>query len=446
MSAYADRLEALAAEAADRCTGCGKCFEACPTAREIGLDAGEAKARVGELLTLTQGGGLAADGLQKWLNACDGSARCTDACPEGINVRQWVTIAKLKALNVARAPEVGAANAANRFRHMAQAVRLLASMQLPSETLKKILEPAERRTAEVLFYTGCNVLRTPHIVLNVMDILDAMQLDFDVVGGTAHCCGVYQFQEADMPTYERMGHRTFQRLGQSGTSKVLTWCPTCTKNFDELEKDVEEPFFDLGHVSEFLAENLGALKARFIDQPKRRVVIHEHLGIGATVDSIRRLLGAVPNLEIVDLVQDSGFSYACGGQAAKFKDRERAIHRALAEGAVAAGADTIVTMYHSCHRALAGAEAAYPLRVVNFTDVIAEALGRGGHPDYYRLYKTGGAMDEAVAAARQFLASNGVRIDQASVQSLTADIFDETGLAGSRDAFAEAFTALAKEG
>ncbi len=446
MSAYADRLEALAAEAADRCTGCGKCFEVCPTAREIGLDAAEAKVRVGELAALTVNGGPAADGLQKWLNACDGSARCTDACPEGINVRQWVTIAKMKALNATRPREVGAANAAGRFRHMAQAVRLLASMQLPSETLKKILEPAERRTAEILFYTGCNVLRTPHIVLNVMDILDAMQLDFDVVGGTAHCCGVYQFQEADLPTYERMGHRTFQRFGQSGASKVLTWCPTCTKNFDELEKDVEEPFFDLGHISEFLAANLDALKARFIDQPKRRVVIHEHLGIGATVDSIRRLLSAVPNLELVELVQDSGFSYACGGQAAKFKGREQAIHRALAEGAVAAGADTIVTMYHSCHRALAGAEAVYPLRVVNFTDVIAEALGRGGHPDYYRLYKAGGAMDEAVAAARQFLANNGVRIDEASVQSLTADIFDETGLAGSREAFAQAFTALAKEG
>lgn len=446
MSAYADRLEALAAEAADRCTGCGKCFEVCPTALEIGLDAGEAKARVSELSALTCEGGPAADGLQKWLNACDGSARCSDACPEGINVRQWVTIAKMKALNAARPREVGATNAANRFRHMAQAVRLLASMQLPSETLKKILEPAERRTAEILFYTGCNVLRTPHIVLNVMDILDALQLDFDVVGGTAHCCGVYQFQEADLPTYERMGHRTFQRFGQSGASKVLTWCPTCTKNFDELEKDVEEPFFDLGHISEFLAANLDALKARFVDQPKRRVVIHEHLGIGATVDSIRKLLSAVPNLELVELVQDSGFSYACGGQAAKFKGREQAIHRALAEGAVAAGADTIVTMYHSCHRALAGAEAAYPLRVVNFTDVLAEALGRGGHPDYYRLYKAGGAMDEAVAAARQFLANNGVRIDEASVQSLTADIFDETGLAGSREAFAQAFTALAKEG
>jgi len=445
LSAYAERLEALAAEAADRCTGCGKCFEVCPTAREIGLDAGEAKLRVGELVTLTRGA-APAEGVQKWLNACDGSARCNEACPEDINVRQWVTIAKMKALEATRPRTEGATNAANRFRHMAQAVRLLASMQLPSDTLQRILAPAERRTSDVLFYTGCNVLRTPHIVLNVMDILDALELDFDVVGGTAHCCGVYQFQEADLPTYERMGHRTFQRFGQSGASKVLTWCPTCTKNFDELEKDVEPPAFDLGHVSEFLAANLETLKARFKpDQPRRRVVIHEHLGIGATLSSIATLLKAVPNLELIELPQDSGFSYACGGQAAKFKGREQAIHRALAEGAVAARADTIVTMYHSCHRALSGAEAVYPVKVVNFTDVLAEALGRGGHPDYYQLYKKGGAMDEAVAAARKFLTDNGVQVDENSVQSLTADIFNETGLAGGREAFAQAFTGLARE-
>ena len=343
MTSYADRLEALVESSAERCTTCGKCFEACPTVREIGLDAGESKGRVGELLSLTREGGPAAEGLSKWLNACDGSARCSDACPEGINVRQWVTIAKLQALQAERPAEVGATNAANRFRHMAQAVRLLASMQLPSETLKRILAPAEKRRAEVLFYTGCNVLRTPHIVLNVMDILDGLGLDFDVVGGTAHCCGVYQFQEADLPTYERIGHRTFQRLGQSGAARVLTWCPTCTKNFDELEKDAAPPSFDLGHVSEFLAGNLDELKRHFLPgQPRRRVVIHEHLGIGATLSSMHRLLSAVPNLELLTIEQDSGFSYACGGQAAKFKDREQAIHRALAEGAIAAGADTIV--------------------------------------------------------------------------------------------------------
>ena len=76
MTSYADRLEAIVEASADRCTSCGKCFEACPTAREIGLDMGEAKVRVGELLALTREGGPAADSLTKWLNACDGSARC----------------------------------------------------------------------------------------------------------------------------------------------------------------------------------------------------------------------------------------------------------------------------------------------------------------------------------------------------------------------------------
>jgi len=47
LSAYAERLEALAADAADRCTACGKCFEVCPTARDNpGLDAGDAVQRV----------------------------------------------------------------------------------------------------------------------------------------------------------------------------------------------------------------------------------------------------------------------------------------------------------------------------------------------------------------------------------------------------------------
>jgi heterodisulfide reductase subunit D len=55
LSTYAERLEALAADAADRCTTCGKCFEVCPTAREAGLDIGQAVQRVDELKALTSG-------------------------------------------------------------------------------------------------------------------------------------------------------------------------------------------------------------------------------------------------------------------------------------------------------------------------------------------------------------------------------------------------------
>ena len=444
MTTYAEQLDAIAAAAAARCTTCGKCAEVCPTAREIGLDTSDAPALVRGLQAITRNAAAGGEAA-RWLAACDGSARCSDACPEGINVRQWVTIARLKSVEASKAEAARQAAGAQRFRTMAQAVRLLASMQLPSELLNRILAPAESRQAEVLFYTGCNMLKTPHIVFNVMDLLDTLKLDYDVVGGPSHCCGVLQFQEGDLPTYEKIGGRTFRRFGQSGAQQVLTWCPTCTKNFDELEADAAPPSFDMDHVSNFLLEHLDALKAQFVDQPPRRAVIHEHQGIAGTLGSIRKLMQAIPNLTLVELPQDSGFSYACGGSAARYVERERAIHTQVAEGAAAVGADLLITMYHSCHRALAGAEALHPFQVKNFTDVLAEAVGRGGRADWFKQYKKGGAMDEAVAAARRYLESNGVSISPATVAALTDSIFGETSIAGPSAPFREAFTALANE-
>jgi Fe-S oxidoreductase len=445
MIAYSDQLDRLAAGALARCTTCGRCAQACPTARETDLDVGDGLAMVQGLQALTHDG--AADtAARRWLEACNNSGQCSAACPEEINVRQWVSIARMKMTAASKPDDKRQAAAAQRFRTMAQSVRLIAAMQLPSETLTRILAPAERRKAEVLFYTGCNVLKTPHIVLNVMDIMDVLGVDYDVVGGPSHCCGVYQFLEADLPTYEKIGHRTFDRFGQSGAKEVLTWCPTCTKNFDELEADVAPPSFDLGHVSQFLAARLDRLRPHFVDLPPRRAVIHEHQGIAGTLDSIRALMRAVPNLTLIDMPQDSGFSYACGGQSAKYVDRERAIHQQVAEGAEAVGADLVITMYHSCHRALAGAEARHGFRVANFTDVLAEAMGRSGRADYFKQYKVGGDMKQAVDAARHFLASNGVKLDPATVETLTGELFKETAIAGSPEPFREAFTALAREG
>src|SRR6185437_1564692 len=130
--------------------------------------------------------------------------------------------------------------------------------------------------------------------------------------------------------------------------------------------------------------------------------------------------------------------------AARYVEREQAIHRNMAEGAVAVGADLLVTTYHSCHRALAGAEAHYPFRVANFTDILAEALGRGSHPDYFKMYKSGGEMAEAVDAARRYLESNGIRVSKASLAAIGDEIFAETGLAGPKEDFAGAFAEMTR--
>lgn len=429
MSNVAEQLDGMARDAMARCTGCGDCYTACPTAREMGLPSDDAPGAVTALMGLTRGE-AGHDLARRWVEACNGSGNCSAACPEDINVRQWVSIARLKNIESVRSLDERAASAAQRFRTMAQAVRLLASMQIPSETLKRIVAPAEKRNADVIFYTGCNVLRTPQIVFSVMDLLDVLAVDYDVVGGTSHCCGVYQFLDGDLETYDKVGGRTFRRLGQSGARQVLTWCPSCQKQFDEVEVDRAPAPFQMDHVSEFLAANLDQLRTHFVAQPPRRAVLHSHEGIPGNLESMKKLLRAIPNLELIDVPHDSAFTYTCNGSMASHTSRERANHVALAEAAKQQGVDLLVTMYHSCQRNLAGAEALYPFQVRNFTELLAEAVGRGGHPDNYKRFKTGQDLDKALLAARGYLEQNGVKVDRAQMEALGVMMFSEIGPVG----------------
>jgi Fe-S oxidoreductase len=328
---------------------------------------------------------------------------------------------------------------------MSHSVRLLASMQVPSAALARVMARRREGAADFVFYTGCNVLRTPHMVFNVMDILDALGVAYEVMGGPGHCCGVYQFHEGDLGAYGRVAGRTYDAFAKVGAKRVLTWCPSCTKQFGEVWHDYAKPEFEMGHVTKFLVEQLDRIRPKFrADLPLQRVAIHEHQGIDGVAQGVRTLLQAIPNLELVEIEQDSTFNYACGGPMTRHNDREQEIHRIAAENAAAAGIDVLVTMYHSCHRALAGAEARYPFAVKNFTDLLAEAMGGGGRHDYYKQYKRGGEMNEAVAAAKTYLEQNGVTLDAETLKTLTAEIFAEEGIAGTSAGFAAAMTEVTR--
>jgi Fe-S oxidoreductase len=355
-----------------------------------------------------------------------------------------VSIERMR-LRLAREPDARAEAARRRFRTMSHSVRLLSSMQVPQEALQRIEAQRRERPADFVFYTGCNVLRTPHLVFNVMDILEAMGVSYHVMGGPGHCCGVYHFHEGDLSTYEKVAGHTYDRFAKVGAKRVLSWCPSCTKQFGENFHDYAQPAFEFGHIAKFFVEELPRMRPSFrTDLPRQRVAIHEHEGIAGVAESVNTLVAALPNVELVEIPQDRGFGYVCGGPAARHPERERELHRKVAENAAAAGVDVLVTMYHACHRQLSGAEAHYPFAVKNFTDLMAEALGLGGRHDYYKQYKRGGEMDEAIAAAKTYLAENGVTLDEATVKALSAEIFGEVGLAGDRAVFEAGMTALAR--
>ena len=72
---------------------------------------------------------------------------------------------------------------------------MLSQLQLERAALERLGQgrapgPVPGEAPDFIFYTGCNVLRTPHIALLALDIMDTLGISYRSMGGPSHCCGV----------------------------------------------------------------------------------------------------------------------------------------------------------------------------------------------------------------------------------------------------------------
>jgi heterodisulfide reductase subunit D len=232
-------LQARVDEMVDACTRCGKCVEVCPVTGAAGL---EAEARdnpvgviTGILDILRHGEGNEA--ARNWASGCVFSGECIKACDYGVNPRFLVYMARLKW----RAPKTtrrrSAATASMGFRNVAHEVKSHFTLQLDDALLERLGQGGKRPAAgelpDFVFYTGCNVLKTPHIALLALDIMDALGATYEVMGGPTHCCGVVPMRTGDVATSGRFGENTIDKLAQSKSKQVVSWCPSCQVQFSD---------------------------------------------------------------------------------------------------------------------------------------------------------------------------------------------------------------------
>src|ERR1700746_272567 len=101
------------------------------------------------------------------------------------------------------------------FRKVALEVAHISQMQLNDELLARLGQKGSAQpdsAPDFVFYTGCNVLKTPHIALLALDIMDTLGITYQVMGGSSHCCGIMQFRPGDVEMSGRMGAATAEKL------------------------------------------------------------------------------------------------------------------------------------------------------------------------------------------------------------------------------------------
>ena len=246
------------------------------------------------------------------------------------------------------------------------------------------LQPGSQAQERAILWLGCNVLRTPHLLQLAAKIVQRLNPELSVLGGRAHCCGSPMSDEGDR---ERALGLTVNGFRKEGAGTLITWCPACHTNLRNGSDPSSWGFEEL-HITEYLASRLERLKLR--PRNSTRILLHGHTGApdrDKDMRYCRQILEAIPGVAIVGESCDAELGLHCvptllapkiGAEA--FELKLEGILRQVRE----AGADILVTIYHSCYRelekrlgsssfSLSGSPGSGPV-IENYITLLAQAL------------------------------------------------------------------------
>jgi heterodisulfide reductase subunit D len=422
-AAFVTNLDARVGQILEACSRCGRCVEVCPTAGPAGVDTRDPASIVSEVLDILRGQGQPGSQGARWAETCTGSGKCISACDDGVNPRFMLAMTRVK-LNERKVVSERHAAGQKAFHTMSQGVRVLSRLQVPLAFVSDVTRSAQTEPpsrADVVMYLGCNVLKTPHIALLCLDVLDRLGTSYRVLGGPANCCGVIQFRAGDTTTAARIGGNTVAGFASTGIPRVLTWCPTCNIQLGEIVMPSTDPGFSLEHVVPYIADRLDRLRPHLVHPVEKRVALHEHPGVAGVTEGVLKILGAIPGLELVDLDQPR-VGYMCNSLA-PVADYKRELHARELAAAEAAGVDCLVGVYHACHRELCAHERDYPFRIVNFLELVGESMGVERR-DLFKQWKVMQDVDRVLAEVAGDISTVGLdpeAVRQVMVAAITGE-------------------------
>jgi Fe-S oxidoreductase len=424
---FEDALVARSNEMAAACTRCGKCVEVCPMTGPAGVGAASPQAVIAGVLEILRTGN-GPDASKAWAQGCSLTGDCIEACGDGANPRFLLAMTRATLAQHSVEPRERRKRGIENFRAVADGVNVLSRLQLDDAALARLgqqvterlqggstAKPGER--PDFVFYTGCNVLKTPHIALLALDIMDALGVTYRVMGGPTHCCGVIQLRTGDTEVSGRQASSSLAKLAE-GKTGVISWCASCHQQFTEVTIPTAEKMtgawpFEMTPFMLFLAARRDALRPLLARPVPMRIALHRHRGVKGVVEAGTALLAMVPGVEIVELDQPSvGLMSNSLNALPQYK---RDLQRAELEAAAAAGVDALVAFYHVDHRELCAHERDWPFRIVNILEIIGASMGLA-HDDHFKRLKIMQDADAIVADCKALIAAH--RLDAGAVREV----------------------------
>lgn len=370
-----------------QCIRCGLCAYSCPTYRVQLCESVAPRGRVALLRAVAEGKLEAEDLTPSKLFDCVLCAACTNACPGGMQVDHLLFRARHRLFEAGFLPAslsalLGQIGGAHNIAGEANGRRLLwtENMAQPPQALA-------RQEAEVVYFVGCVGSFFPasySIPQAFAYCLEDAGIPYGVLGEREHCCGYPALISGDWDLARESGRHNLGALGQMRAGAVVTTCPSCYHMFSHVYPNLlglETGDLKVLHASELLADLIssGQLTPGRVDMS---VTYHDPCDLGRKskiFEPPRRVLEAIPGLELVEMVNNRSESLCCGG-GGNVETSSPALAEAMAarrlSQALESGAEAIVTACQQCKRTLSSAARRQKarLRTYDLVEIVARSL------------------------------------------------------------------------
>ncbi len=360
---------------------CGLCLKECPVFQnpKFGLHKKDPQTVMQKMVELLRDGKASSEAYVMTYGCVGGcNNACERNCPADLN-RRSLTISTARRLY-----EAHQGLPLHYFQespgHRYHISRPLAALQM--DYVNKIPQlrnvPENPEPSDIVLFNSCHTQGLPHLVLECIGILESMGIDFVTVGGgdSGVCCGCTATLFGQLDEAERVAEIYVSVFTRLGAKKVITLCDGCVVWTEQFLKQMYPVPFEAATIYEFLADNLD--KLRFTEKVDKIVTLHDSC-VSRQLDQFnmaRKILSAIPGLNLVEMEHCKEESMCCGGTAnIYYPETTFDRHIAKANEAMSTGAGTVATLCSACAQFFVSLEKSYPLDFKNIISLVAEGLG-----------------------------------------------------------------------
>ena len=170
--------------------------------------------------------------------------------------------------------------------------------------------------ADTIYFPGClSIYREQSTAQSTAKILNILDIGFNILGEDEQCCGNPMLMMGNLFLARDLMRHNYELMKGK---KVIASCAGCYRTFiQEYPKLLGEEYtVDAVHIVQLLAEMIDQGKVKFTKKIKQKAVYHDPCELGRdtqTYDEPRKILEAIPGLEVVEFESNREQTWCCGG-------------------------------------------------------------------------------------------------------------------------------------